>query len=170
MIEIDRTAAAVAILAFVTVQRLLEMRLAHGNSRRLLGDGAVEFGRGHYPFIVALHLAWLATLWWWAPGQPISIPLLVLFGLLQLGRLWVIATLGPRWTTRIIVIPGKPLVRSGPYRYVSHPNYLIVAMEIAVLPMVFGLWQAAVIFTLSNAFVLTVRIRAEDKALGSLRG
>ncbi len=170
MIEIDRTAAAVAILAFVTVQRLLEMRLAHGNSRRLLGDGAVEFGRGHYPFIVALHLAWLATLWWWAPGRPISIPLLVLFGLLQLGRLWVIATLGPRWTTRIIVIPGKPLVRSGPYRYVSHPNYLIVAMEIAVLPMVFGLWQAAVIFTLSNAFVLTVRIRAEDKALGSLRG
>ena len=106
----------------------------------------VEFGRGHYPFIVALHMLWLAALWWWAPGRPIDIPLLVLFALLQLGRVWVIATLGERWTTRIIVKPGAPLVRTGPYRFLNHPNYLIVTLEIAVLPLVFGLWRIAAAF------------------------
>ena len=77
-------------------------------------------------FIIALHMLWLAALWWWAPGRPIDIPLLALFALLQLGRVWVISTLGERWTTRIIVMPGAPLVRKGPYRFVDHPNYLIV--------------------------------------------
>ena len=161
---------AVAILGFVTFQRLLEMRLAERHSRKLLAQGAVEHGREHYPIIVALHAAWLLALWWWAPGRTISIPLLVLFAVLQIGRVWVIRSLGDRWTTRIIVKPGAPLVRRGPYRFVNHPNYLIVAAEIAVLPLVFGLWQLAVLFSALNAIVLTVRIRAETRALASLRG
>ena len=160
---------AVIILGFVTLQRLIELRLADRNSRRLLGEGAVEFGRDHYAFIVGLHMIWLAALWWWAPGQPIDLALLVLFALLQLGRVWVIATLGDRWTTRIIVMPGAPLVRTGPYRFLKHPNYLIVTLEIAVLPMVFGLWRIALVFSLLNAVILTVRIRAENRALASLR-
>ena len=161
---------AVAILGFVTLQRLLEMRLADSHSRKLLAEGAVEHGREHYPIIVALHAAWLLALWWWAPGRPINLPLLVLFAVLQIGRVWVIRSLGDRWTTRIIVKPGAPLVRRGPYRFVNHPNYLIVAAEIAVLPLVFGLWQLAVLFSALNAIVLTVRIRAETRALASLRG
>ena len=160
---------AVIILGFVTLQRLIELRLADSNSRKLLTKGAVEFGRDHYAFIVGLHMIWLAVLWWWAPGQPIDLALLVLFALLQLGRVWVIATLGDRWTTRIIVMPGAPLVRTGPYRFLRHPNYLIVTLEIAVLPMVFGLWGIALVFSLLNAVILTVRIRAENRALASLR-
>ena len=162
--------AAVAILGFVTLQRLVELQLAESNSRRLLADGAVEYGRGHYPFIVALHMLWLAALWWWAPGRPIDIPLLVLFALLQLGRVWVIATLGQRWTTRIIVKPGAPLVRSGPYRFLNHPNYAIVTLEIAVLPLTFGLWEIALIFSLLNAGILAIRIKEENRALASLHG
>ena len=146
------------------------MRLADSHSRKLLAQGGVEHGREHYPFIVALHAAWLAALWWRAPGRPINLPLLVLFAVLQIGRVWVIRSLGDRWTTRIIVKPGAPLVRRGPYRFVNHPNYLIVAAEIAVLPLVFGLWQLAVLFSALNAIVLTVRIRAETRALASLRG
>jgi methyltransferase len=162
--------AAVAILAFVSLQRLVELRLADRNSQRLLADGAREYGADHYVFIVGLHMSWLAALWWWGPGRPISFPLLIAFVLLQLGRLWVIRSLGERWTTRIIVKPGTPLIRSGPYRWLNHPNYLIVTLEIAVLPLVFGLWQIAVIFSLLNAVILTIRIRAENEALGSLRG
>jgi methyltransferase len=161
---------AVAILGLVTLQRLLEMRLAERHSRKLLAEGAVEHGREHYPIIVALHAAWLAALWWWAPGRPISLPLLMLFAVLQIGRVWVIRSLGDRWTTRIIVKHGAPLVRRGPYRFVNHPNYLIVAAEIAVLPLVFGLCQIAVLFSALNAIVLTVRIRVENRALASLRG
>ncbi|WP_309662713.1 isoprenylcysteine carboxylmethyltransferase family protein [Sphingomonas sp.] len=159
------TWAAVAILAVVTVQRLAELWLSNRNTRRLLDQGAVEVGRSHYPLLVAVHVAWLAVLWWLAPGQPINWPLVVLFLLLQLARLWVIATLGPRWTTRIIVLPAAPLVRAGPYRFVDHPNYLIVALEIAILPMAFGLVAWAILFSVLNAIILTIRIRAENKAL-----
>jgi methyltransferase len=115
-------------------------------------------------------VAWLATLWWWAPGRPINSWLLVLFILLQLGRAWVIRSLGERWTTRIIVKPGAPLVRKGPYRWLNHPNYLVVTMEIAVVPLMFELLQIALIFSLLNAIVLAIRIRAENDALRSLRG
>jgi methyltransferase len=89
-----------------------------------------------------------------------------MFMLLQAGRLWVLRTLGPRWTTRIIVLPNAPLVTGGPFRFVRHPNYLVVIGEIAVLPLVFGLWQVALIFSILNAIVLTIRIRAEMGALG----
>jgi methyltransferase len=159
------TLAAILILAFVTLQRLGELWLANRNTRRLLANGAEEAEPGHYPYIVAVHLCWLLTLWLLAPGRPIVWPLLVVFALLQLARVWVIATLGPRWTTRIIVLPETPLVKRGPFRFVSHPNYVVVAAEIAVLPLVFGLWIVALVFTLLNAAILTIRIRAENRAL-----
>ncbi|MEO6361268.1 MAG: isoprenylcysteine carboxylmethyltransferase family protein, partial [Sphingomicrobium sp.] len=113
----------------------------------------------------AVHASWLATLWWLAPGEPIHWPLIGGFTLLQLGRIWVLRTLGARWTTRIIVLPGAPLVRDGPFRFVSHPNYLIVIGEIAILPLAFGLWEVAAIFSLLNAAVLAIRIKAEERAL-----
>jgi methyltransferase len=158
---------AIAILGFVTFQRLAELALARGNTRALLARGAFEHAPGHYPLIVAVHSTWLAALWWLAPGRSVHLPLLVLFVLLQLGRVWVIRTLGHRWTTRIIILPGAPLVTGGPFRFVSHPNYLVVIGELAVLPLVFGLWQVAVVFSLLNAAVLWVRIRAESSALGA---
>jgi len=165
----DATLAAVAILALVTLQRLAELHLATRNTRRLLVQGAVEYGASHYPLVVALHGLWLAALWWLAPGRPVDVVLLTLFLVLQVGRLWVIGTLGERWTTRIIVKPGAPLVRRGPYRFMNHPNYLIVVLEIAVLPLVFGLWQLALLFSLLNAAVLAIRIGEENRALASLR-
>ena len=156
---------AIVILALVTLQRVGELWLSNRNTRRLLAQGAVEHGRAHYPLIVAVHAAWLIALWWLAPGRPVEIFWLALYVLLQLARVWVLATLGPRWTTRIIVLPGAPLVKAGPYRFVSHPNYVVVAGEIAVLPLVFGLWPVALIFSPLNAAILAIRIRAENRAL-----
>jgi methyltransferase len=157
--------APVVILALVTLQRLTELVIARRNTKALLARGAHEVSPGHYPLIVAVHTLWLAALWWLAPGKPVLWPLIGLFILLQLGRLWVLATLGRRWTTRIIVVPGERLVERGPFRFVRHPNYLVVIGEIAVLPLAFGLWQVALIFSIGNAAALAVRIAAEEKAL-----
>jgi len=156
---------SIAILALVTLQRLGELWLSNRNTRRLLAQGAHEAGRGHYPLIIAVHALWLAALWWLAPDRPVDPFWLALFVLLEIGRIWVIATLGRRWTTRIIVLPQAPLVRKGPYRFVDHPNYLVVIGEIAVLPLVFGLWQVAAVFSALNAAVLAIRIREETRAL-----
>ena len=154
------------ILVLVTVQRLGELWLSKRNTRRLLASGAHEYGANHYPLIVAVHALWLIALWWLALSRPVKGFWLGVFVLIEIARLWVLATLGRRWTTRIVVLPNAPLVRRGPYRLVNHPNYAVVVAEIAVLPLVFGLWQIALIFTLLNAAVLTVRIREENRALG----
>jgi methyltransferase len=156
---------SVAVLAFVTLQRLAELVLARRHTGLLLAKGAVEVAPGHYPAMVALHSAWLLGLWLLAPMRQVDIALLAAFGVLQVGRVWVLLTLGERWTTRIIVLPGAPLVRSGPYRFVSHPNYWIVAGEILVLPLAFGLVAFALAFSALNALMLWVRIRAENAAL-----
>jgi methyltransferase len=157
--------ASIVILALVTAQRLGELALARRNTRRLLAQGAVESGAEHYPLIVGMHAAWLGGLWWLAWDTPPSLAWLAVYLLLQPFRVWVIASLGGRWTTRIITLPGEPLVRKGPYRFLPHPNYLVVALEIAVLPLVFGFAGYAVVFSLLNATVLLVRIRAEEAAL-----
>lgn len=156
---------AAIILALVTLQRLAELVIARRNTRALLASGAHEVSPRHYPLIVAVHASWLAVLWWLAPGKPVNWLLIGIFVLLQLGRLWVLATLGRRWTTRIIVVPGERLVARGPFRFVRHPNYLVVIGEIAVLPLAFGLWQVALLFSALNAAVLAIRIRAEENAL-----
>lgn len=156
----------IAVLAFVTLQRLAELMLSQRNTKRLLARGAIEMAPGHYPFLVLLHASWLAVLWFLGPGPPIEIVPLILLAILQLSRVWVIATLGERWTTRIIVLPGEPLVTTGPYRWFNHPNYMIVVGEFAVLPLVFGLPMVAIVFSLLNGLMLWVRIRDENEALG----
>lgn len=158
---------AIIVLLAVTAQRLAELVLAQRNTRRLLNRGAFEVGASHYPLIVALHAAWLASLWWFGWDRPVGLTWLTAFIVLQLLRVWVIATLGARWTTRIIILPGAPLVRGGPYRLFSHPNYAVVVAEIAVLPLAFGLIGVAVVFTIANALVLWVRIRTEGRALST---
>jgi methyltransferase len=156
------------ILGLVTLQRLGELALSKRNADRQCVQGANEVAAGHYPLIVALHTAWLTGLWYlviYRAADSGSWVWLGVFVILQLLRVWVIATLGPRWTTRIIVLPGAPLVAVGPYRFVSHPNYWVVAAEILVLPLVFGLVWYGIAFSVLNAAVLWIRIRAEDTAL-----
>ena len=156
---------SILILALVTLQRLGELWLSARNTARLKAQGAYEVGREHYPLVVALHAAWLASLWLLGWDRPVSMPWLGVYLALQGLRAWVLLTLGPRWTTRIIVLPGAPLVDRGPYRFFSHPNYAVVVGEIFVLPMVFGLVEAAIVFSLVNALVLTIRLRSENSAL-----
>ena len=153
------------IMAFVTVQRLVELAIDRRNTARLLAAGGYEVGAGHYPWIVAMHAAWLATLWATVGHREISLPLLAVYAVLQIFRAWVLMTLGRRWTTRIIVTPNVPLVSTGPFRFLRHPNYAVVTAEIAVLPLVFGLWWVALVFTLLNAALLSIRIRTENRAL-----
>lgn len=153
------------IMALVTLQRLGELVIAGRNTRALRARGAVEIGAAHYPVMVALHASWLLVLWLSVGGRPVNLPLLGLFVLLQAARVWVLATLGPRWTTRVIVLPGAPLVTGGPFRLVKHPNYCVVVGEIAVLPLVFGLLWVAVLYSALNAAMLWVRIGAEHRAL-----
>jgi len=161
---------AIALIAIVAIQRLLETIYAARNARALLGSGGVEIGREHYPLIVALHGCWLIALVLALPGDPpIHLAPLVLFLMLQALRIWVIATLGRYWTTRIITLPGAPLIRHGPYRFLRHPNYLIVVGEIAALPLVFGEIWVAVIFSILNGAVLSWRIRVENRALAERR-
>jgi methyltransferase len=158
---------AIIILAYVTFERLIELWLSSRNTKRLLARGAREHSAGHYPLIVAVHALWIATLWVLAYDRAHDAFWLALYVILQFARFWVLATLGPRWTTRIIVLPGEDLVKEGPYRFLNHPNYWIVAGEIAVLPLVFALPWVALIFTILNAAVLTVRVREENRALRS---
>lgn len=156
---------SILILALVTAQRLGELVVARRNTRALLARGGVERGAAHYPVIVSLHAAWLTGLWMLAWNRPASLPWLGAYGAIEVLRAWTLASLGARWTTRIIAVPGERLVRRGPYRFVPHPNYIVVCAEIAVLPLVFGLTAYALVFSLLNAAVLSVRIRAETAAL-----
>lgn len=158
---------SIALLTFVTAQRLSELVIARRNTMVLFARGAREIAPDHYPYMVALHTGWLAGLWMLATGQPIQLFWFGLFMLLQVLRLWVLTTLGERWTTRIIILPGAPLIEGGPYRFFKHPNYMIVTGEIAALPLAFGMPLYALVFSLLNAAVLTVRIRAENAALKS---
>jgi methyltransferase len=153
------------ILALVTLQRIGELVLAQYNTKNLKARGAIEVGVSHYPLIVAVHTAWLITLWILGRYQPVNLPALAVFVALQGLRVWIIATLGSRWTTRIIVLLGEPLITSGPYRYLAHPNYAVVAAEIATLPLALYLPITALVFTLLNAVVLFIRIRAESRVL-----
>jgi methyltransferase len=155
---------AVLFLSFLLAQRLGELAYARRNTARLLARGAVEHGAGHYPAIVALHAAWIGALALWGWDEPVHLGWLAAFAVLQGLRLWVLATLGPRWTTRILVL-DEPRVTKGPFRLVPHPNYAVVMAEIVVAPLVLGLGWVALIFGLANlALILLVRIPAEARA------
>lgn len=154
------------VLGLVVAQRLGELWLADRNTRRLLADGAVEIGAGHYPLFVILHTAWLSALAIFTPWTTVPSPwLLAVYVILQFGRVWVIATLGRYWTTRIITLPGAPLVRSGPFRFVRHPNYWVASLEIAILPLVFEQVWIALVFSVLNGILVAYRIRIEERAL-----
>jgi methyltransferase len=154
------------VLGVVAVQRAVELALAATNTRRLRARGAVEVDAGGYPWFVLLHAAWLGSLALLVPPDAApSWPLLGVFALLQAGRLWVIASLGRRWSTRIMVLPGARLVEAGPYRFLRHPNYAIVAAEIAILPLAFGAVAIALIFSAANLALILRRIAIENRAL-----
>ena len=157
------------VLLFVIVQRLTELAIAKRNTAAIMAAGGIEHGAGHYPLVVLLHLCWLASLAYFiAPDQPVNVPLLAVFVVLQLLRVWVLCSLGKRWTTRVIEVPGQKPIDSGLYRWVRHPNYIVVAGEILVLPLAFGAWQLAVLFSMLNGLVLWHRIRVENVALGNM--
>ncbi len=164
------------LILLVVFQRSTELRLARRNERLARAAGAIEFGGGHFPWMVAIHTLFLiscvAEVWLldrpFAPAAAGAM-LLLLAGATAL-RYWAISTLGERWTTRILVRPGLPLVTGGPYRWLRHPNYLAVVIEIAALPLVHGAWLTAVVFSVVNAALLTVRIRAENAALAGHAG
>lgn len=162
------TLAAASFLGFVIAQRLFELWLARRNTTRLLAEGAVEHGAAHYPFMVALHASWVLALVWFGHDQELRLGWLALYAVLQVFRVWILATLGRRWTTRVIV-SGEPLVARGPFRLISHPNYALVVAEIAVAPMVLGLGGMALVFTLLNAAMLWIRVRSENRALAPYR-
>jgi methyltransferase len=168
MAEAQAIWVAYAIMGLVVLQRFGELTLANRNTQKLKAKGAVETGAGHYRYIVLLHAAWLMAVLWLLPA-PLVIhwSWLGLFVLVQVARVWVIATLGPYWTTRIITVPGTPLIKTGPYRFLRHPNYLIVAIEILALPLAFGEILVAIVFSIANAAMLFWRIREEDGALNS---
>ena len=160
-----------ALLALVTLQRLGELVIARRNTQRLLAEGAVEIGAAHYPLLVLLHTAWLAALWILAISGRATIwwPAVAGYAVAELARVWVMASLGRYWTTRIIVPRETPVVRSGPYRFLRHPNYWVVAFEIALLPLALGSWTLAVVFSVLNAAVLFWRIRTEEGSLAPRR-
>ena len=156
-----------ALLGFLTLQRIAELWWARQNERQLIAAGGVEYGRSHLLLIVFLHAAWLLGMWALAydrPIEPLFFPIVVL---LQIARFWVLATLGRRWTIRIIVVPGEKLVARGPYRWLRHPNYAVVTGEIAAVPLALGLPLYALVFSILNAAVLAIRISAENAALAA---
>ncbi len=158
------------ILGLVMLSRLLELWYSQRNTERLLDEGAVEHGADHYPYIVLLHAGWLVALVFTTPADAEIDPIwLAVFLALQAGRAWVLISLGRFWTTRIITVPDAPLVRTGPYRFVAHPNYIVVAGEIASLPLAFGHWEVALIFSVLNGIMLYERIRCENAALAERR-
>lgn len=154
---------ALTFIALIIAQRLGELALARHNTSLLLARGGREFGAAHYPLIVLVHTAWILSLIAFGWTSAIAWPWIGAYALLQAMRVWILSSLGSRWTTRIIVI-DEPLVRRGPYRFIRHPNYLLVAAELIVGPMALGLPIVALVFTVLNAVVLTIRIRAENRA------
>lgn len=160
--------ATLLFLGFIIVQRLSELVIAKRNTARLLAKGAYEIGAEHYPVMVGMHSLWIACLLFLGYDESVAFGWLALFAVLQIFRVWILGTLGARWTTRVIILP-EPLVVAGPFKYFRHPNYMLVVAEIIVAPMVLGLFWVAVVFTVLNAAMLYVRIGVEEKALSELR-
>lgn len=154
-----------ALLGFLTLQRIAELWWAKQNEGRLFAAGGVEYGRSHLPLIVLLHAAWLIGMWVLAYDRPLEPLFFVIVVVLQIARFWVLATLGRRWTIRIVVVSGEKLVARGPYRWLRHPNYAVVAGEMAAVPLALGLPLYALAFSILNAAILALRIPAENAAL-----
>ncbi|MEP5154931.1 isoprenylcysteine carboxylmethyltransferase family protein [Planktotalea sp.] len=160
--------ATLLFLGFIVLQRLSELFIAKRNTAALLAKGAYEVGAEHYPVMVGMHSLWIACLLFLGYDESVAYGWLAIFAVLQVFRVWILGTLGARWTTRVIILP-EPLVVAGPFKYVRHPNYMLVVAEIIVAPMVLGLTWVALVFTVLNAAMLYVRIGVEEKALSALR-
>jgi methyltransferase len=174
VLGVDSRIAYMVLIALIAIQRVWELGVSTRHFRALKARGAVEVGGGHYPWMVTLHTAFLVSCVAevWLLDRPWR-PVMAVFAMLILGaalmlRWWTLATLGERWTTRVVVVPGEELVTSGPYRWLRHPNYLVVVMEIAAIPMVHCAWLTAAVFTIANLVLLRERIRVEEGALGRL--
>lgn len=163
------------LIGFVVLQRLLEVLYARSNEIAMRRQGAIEVGAGHYKWIVLLHILFFLSLvlevwtmeWGFGSGWQVF---LIIFAIAQILRVWVLASLGRFWNTKILILPGAEKVKKGPYRWLPHPNYIVVALEIAALPLIFGAWRTALIFSILNALLLLlVRIPAEEKALQQLK-
>ena len=173
VLGVDSRIAFTLLIVIIAIQRVWELGVSTRHLRALKARGAIEVGTGHYPWMVALHTAFLVSCVAevWLLDRPWR-PVLAVFAVLVLGvalglRWWTLATLGERWTTRVLVVPDEELVTSGPYRWLRHPNYLVVVMEIVAIPMVHCAWLTATVFTVANLVLLRERIRVED---GALRG
>ncbi|WP_040229260.1 isoprenylcysteine carboxyl methyltransferase family protein [Bhargavaea cecembensis] len=158
------------LIALVIIQRLVELRVAKRNEKRLLAKGAFEAGASHYPYMVAMHAAFFLSLILEVmltdrPLSPFWLPLLAVFLAMQALRIWCLASLGQYWNTKIIILPGANVVKRGPYKWLRHPNYVIVTTELLVLPLLFQAYFTAVLFALLNIWMLSVRIPAEEQAL-----
>ncbi|HLS25953.1 MAG TPA: isoprenylcysteine carboxylmethyltransferase family protein [Beutenbergiaceae bacterium] len=159
------------LIAAVGLERVGELVVARRNAAWAFARGGVEDGAGHYPVMVVLHTGLLAGALvevWWLQREFLPVLGFLMLALAlgsQVLRWWCIATLGPRWNTRVIVVPGLPLVRRGPYRWLHHPNYVAVVVEGFALPLVHTAWVTATVFTVANAALLAVRIRTENRAL-----
>ncbi|MDB5023019.1 MAG: isoprenylcysteine carboxyl methyltransferase [Mucilaginibacter sp.] len=156
----------ILFIIFLIVQRLTELYVSKRNEKWLLAQGAIEYGREHYPYIVALHTLFIVSLiteYYLTGWHPISYIALALFILLLIFKYWVLSSLGTYWNTRIYRVPGAVAVKKGPYKLFKHPNYLDVVCEIAIIPLVFHLYYTAVIFSVLNAVMLSVRIKVENK-------
>ena len=157
--------SGMVLLVYLTVQRLTELYFSRRNEASLLAAGGIEYGRSHFPLMIGFHALWLAGLWALGYGQSLQPLFFGLFVALQVARYWVLGTLGRRWTLRVIVVAGEKLVARGPYRFMKHPNYAVVAGEVAVAPLALGMPIYALVFTIFNAAILMVRIRVENEAL-----
>jgi len=156
----------IIFIVFLIIQRFTELYISKRNEKWLLAQGAIEYGCGHYPYIVALHTLFIVSLiaeYYLTGGQPVSYIALSLFILLLTFKYWVLSSLGTYWNTRIYRIPGAVAVRKGPYKLFKHPNYVDVVCEIAIIPLVFHLYYTAIVFSVLNAVMLSVRIRVENK-------
>lgn len=155
----------------VALQRLAELWLSRRNARRLVAEGGREIGGGHFPVLVAVHVGWLAAIAFLVPADaPVYWAVIAAYLVVQAGRYWVIATLGRQWTFRVVDTPGAPLVRGGPYRWCRHPNYVIVVLEVALLPLAFAAWQIALVFSVANVAVLAWRLRLENASIDRRAG
>ena len=170
METLDHNAAVFTIvITILLLQRVSELVISKRNEKWLRNQGAIDYGASHYYFIVAVHALFFISViaeFIYANNIAINWWLIIVAIILQLFRVWILLTLGNYWSTKILVVPNAPLIKTGPYRFVRHPNYVLVALELIVIPMIFNLYITTGIFLLLNSYVLSIRMREEDKALG----
>lgn len=172
----DSKVAYTVLVGLVGVSRLVELRISNRNIARLKARGAVERGLDHYPWMIAVHIGWLVSCVAevWLLDRPwsawLSVPMVVVFSIGMGLRYWTIRTLGVRWSTRVVAVPGRPLEDAGPFRFARHPNYVGVVLEIASLPLIHAAWLTAVVFSVANGVVLRRRIRVEESLLAEIAG